>query len=1222
MRKNPMGRSSVLLAAALLAVGSAQAQTNFYWTNSATAVTSAWSSASWTNAVPASGGGTNYVLNFLANTGVYGASNDLGASFALNRLNIGGGTVTLLGNALVFTNSGATMPLLTNYSTHAAVINNNLTFATNFTVGVATTSPLTLAGVLSGSRLLTKTGAGALTLSGANNFTGGLTLSAGTLNLNNATALGTSAGTFSISGGTLDNTSGADITNSANNPMAWNGSFTFTGTTNLHLGTGAVNLSGTRTVTVSANTLTVGGALTNTGALIKSGAGTLVLGGAGTYTGLTTINAGTLRTTTSANRILSGNNLTFAGAGVLDLNQAQTLGVLTINAGASGALITNSSGTARALTLGVLAVNDDVTIGNAGSAFLTLRSAATGGDYTWTVASGKTLTLNAALTQGLAGGAGSHVNIMNSGTIASVANLANISGILGGAWLTYGSNDWATLAGGNVVALGAGGSSYDSFTTPGANRNILAQDANETVAASTTNNTLKIANTAAGFSTTIGDNQTLSLTAGGVLFTGSQDYTIAGGALRSVGASASDLLVYQYGAGNLTINSAIADGNGASTLTKVGTGVLTLAGTNTYTGGTLVRSGALALGINNALPTNSTLTLGSNPGSGTLNLGNYSQRLTALVAAGTNSNNAITLGAGQTLTVTGNVTVGSASTAGLGANTLLTITGAGSTVTAGSGFGTLYVGNDGSGVGAQLGTLNLTGLGAFTANYGIISVGVGSRAAGTLQLAATNKLTAATLSVGDSNGNSMTGLLFLGQTNVFNVGTINVGRQKATTGLLAFTNLFANPVLRIRGQGGTDVDRATLNIGDFSAQNGSGSANNGLVDFSGGTVDAMLGTLTIGKGQQLSGSQSANGTLIFSNGTIDVTGIVLGSTTGTSAGNAAANGTFNMTGGNLSVGAGGMVLGAQTNVSVGTGVFTLTGGMATLGAAIISSNGVSTFTLDGGTLNMQGNAIGSALPANAIDNLSFKSGTLQNSGEINGGAGLLKTGPGTLTLAGVNTYTGGTTVSNGTLRVNGSVGGLITVHGGGTLGGTGQVSSARLNPGSTLSPGNSPGLLLVTNLALNNNTNLFELVSAGVYDQVQVAGGGSLSLTNSPFLRLSLTGLVAHGGDKFLLFDNQFSATPFDKAADGNFRLLDEYYGLGSPLELTNAMTFFALGGSGATNEFQIFYDAAGVNPNGSGNDILLSVIPEPASLNLLALLGAAYWLSRYLTRSRRRDHC
>src|SRR6185369_17953 len=70
---------------------------------------------------------------------------------------------------------------------------------------------------------LTKAGAGALTLSGANTFDGGVNLNAGTLNINNATALGT--GTFTIAGGTINNNSGGAITLANNNPQNWNGDF-------------------------------------------------------------------------------------------------------------------------------------------------------------------------------------------------------------------------------------------------------------------------------------------------------------------------------------------------------------------------------------------------------------------------------------------------------------------------------------------------------------------------------------------------------------------------------------------------------------------------------------------------------------------------------------------------------------------------------------------------------------------------------------------------------------------------------------------------------------------------------------------------------------------------------------------------------------------------------------------------------------------------------------
>src|SRR5438552_15167436 len=109
---------------------------------------------------------------------------------------------------------------------------------------------------------------------------------------------------------------------------------------------------------------------------------------------------------------------------------------------------------------------------------------------------------------------------------------------------------------------------------------------------------------------------------------------------------------------------------------------------------------------------------------------------------------------------------------------------------------------------------------------------------------------------------------------------------------------------------------------------------------------------------------------------------------------------------------------------------------------------------------------------------------------------LIKTGDGTMVLAGANLYQNGTTVSGGTLLVNNTSGsgtgsGGVTVQSGGTLGGKGAISgSVTVQSGAVLSPGASTGRLTIGGALTLGGTTLMELnkSSSPTNDSVAVSG--------------------------------------------------------------------------------------------------------------------------------------
>lgn len=220
----------------------------------------------------------------------------------------------------------------------------DITLSSNRIVTV-TANELSIGSRITGSgRSLTKEGAGTLTLAGSNLYSGGTIVNAGLLNINRATALGGAASApLTLSGGNIGCTHTIDLTITYNNPQNWNADFSYTGgARTLNLGTGTVTMSANRQVNIVSGGLTIGGNISNTYSLTKTGTGTLTLNGINTLSGGGLIvNAGTVVGgaqfgITSPITINSGG--TYRAGNHNNLNSSSTV---TINSG--GTLTTTSA---------------------------------------------------------------------------------------------------------------------------------------------------------------------------------------------------------------------------------------------------------------------------------------------------------------------------------------------------------------------------------------------------------------------------------------------------------------------------------------------------------------------------------------------------------------------------------------------------------------------------------------------------------------------------------------------------------------------------------------------------------------------------------------------------------------------------------------------------------------------------------------------------------------
>jgi len=321
-----------------------------------------WSEANnWNgNTLPSSNATLTFAgaLQTITNNDYFAAGTTVDAFNFTNDGTIGKtGNFTLSGNSV--TNTGAdivTTAIAVGGTNLRDTISLNIALNSNKAFNLGAGHDLVISGTLSGSKNITKIGAGTLTLSAVNTYTGSTTISAGALSIATITnggvagALGNSpngASNLVLGGGTLQYTGSNGSTDR---------SFTLSNAT-----TSVIDVSSAGT------TLTISGTATaTTGGLTKTGSGTLLLAGSNNYTGDTTVNSGILQIG-SNNRISDSSILRVNGGtfNMVTFNDTVAGVILSANGTISGTnpILTSTSGfilengTAAAILAGTVGVN-------------------------------------------------------------------------------------------------------------------------------------------------------------------------------------------------------------------------------------------------------------------------------------------------------------------------------------------------------------------------------------------------------------------------------------------------------------------------------------------------------------------------------------------------------------------------------------------------------------------------------------------------------------------------------------------------------------------------------------------------------------------------------------------------------------------------------------------------------------------------------------------------
>jgi autotransporter-associated beta strand protein len=980
---------------------------------------------------------------------------------------------------------------------------------------------------------------------------------------------------------TWNNTTNTWSTTTAWTPNGGPQSSSATGNTNVAVfaATGAGNntvlLGSDRTVfglifTNGANAYTLGSVSTPRQLDIMSGIGLQNVSGQNQIFNLSVANNGTGLWTNSAASTTTFNNglnlttasstanrtLTLGGAGTWNVASAIANG----GNATAGAVTVTATGTT---TLSGNNTYDGLTTMNAAGGTLTLSGDNSGAGGGVTLTAG-TLNIN-------------NNNALGTGALSLAGTGATINNTSGAAVVNAGNQAWTWSDG---LAFGS-------------STNTAANNLNLGTGVVTASSTRTIALAGSGTKLTIGAVNITSTSSGRTITVNGAGNTLEMGGL-TLSASVTPVTVTLAGTANLGVTGAIVNGTTPGNgLTVTATGTTTFSGNNTYTGlttmnaagGTLTLSGdnsaasggvtltAGTLNINNnnalgggALSLAGTgATINNTSGAAVVNAGNQAWALADGLAFGSATNTAannLNLGTGV-VTVAGNRTIALA-----GTGTKLTIgavnitsTSSGRTITANGAGNILEMGGLTLSASATPVTVTLAG----TANLGVTGAIVNGTTPG-------NGLTVTATGTTTFSGNNT----YTGVTTISAGTTILSGNNSSATGGLVVAGASATtdkPVLRLNSanaissgstiSGASSSDRVgTL---DFNA-----STAYTLNSYSGGTMNFVN---SFGQDSVVTFTSAAN---------------ILTSSAGSTGGRSLQNNSANLDivfNGSLDIGSS---VTDTVNTIGGAGDFVVKGNI--FSTTVGSVRGLN--KTGAGLLEMRG------------DNNSYNGSTSIFNGTISVTNGAVLTG----TTVRVAPSIG----NSGTLLVNGTAGAVV-VSARGILAGGGTVGDVKLENGSFLKPGNSPGLLTAAsstwaagstyNWEIDNATG-----TAGTnWDVFSVTGALDLSaLSSNAKMNLVLESLSIANFSTSTVYDNWVIAQA------GSFIGT----GLADGTDVTSLFNIntAAFNGGAASNlpngGFQVL-----TGTEGSLRTLTLMAVPEPSTGSMFGLGLAGLVATRLFRR-------